>query len=176
MKVCIVCADIRLVSADTQDWNISIALEVKISYRDSYASLWMRPKNVLTREWKCRRHIYKFMCFHNQFFTAVLRFNGRCGGNTAGVESAVWSALIRGSPVLWRSSSSPMQEYVAYSHTGRIIPAIWFRYDLSPITVKYTERRQPLYRFITTVRQPSGSAICLAGCLSCVVLVAVVNV
>ncbi|KAB1260119.1 Endoplasmic reticulum-Golgi intermediate compartment protein 1, partial [Camelus dromedarius] len=44
------------------------------------------------------------------------------------------------------------KEYVAYSHTGRIIPAIWFRYDLSPITVKYTERRQPLYRFITTVR------------------------
>lgn len=46
------------------------------------------------------------------------------------------------------------QEYVAYSHTGRIIPAIWFRYDLSPITVKYTERRQPLYRFITTVSVP----------------------
>ncbi|XP_053159652.1 endoplasmic reticulum-Golgi intermediate compartment protein 1 isoform X2 [Hemicordylus capensis] len=43
------------------------------------------------------------------------------------------------------------KEYVAYSHTGRIIPAIWFRYDLSPITVKYTERRQPLYRFITTI-------------------------
>ncbi|XP_042526010.1 endoplasmic reticulum-Golgi intermediate compartment protein 1 isoform X2 [Dipodomys spectabilis] len=43
------------------------------------------------------------------------------------------------------------KEYVAYSHTGRIIPAIWFRYDLSPITVKYTERRQPVYRFITTV-------------------------
>lgn len=45
----------------------------------------------------------------------------------------------------------PTQEYVAYSHTGRIIPAIWFRYDLSPITVKYTERRQPFYRFVTTV-------------------------
>lgn len=45
----------------------------------------------------------------------------------------------------------PSQEYVAYSHTGRIVPAIWFRYDLSPITVKYTERRQPFYRFITTV-------------------------
>ncbi|KAF4802092.1 putative protein RPL26L1 isoform X4 [Turdus rufiventris] len=44
------------------------------------------------------------------------------------------------------------KEYVAYSHTGRIIPAIWFRYDLSPITVKYTERRQPLYRFITSHR------------------------
>ncbi|XP_076793183.1 endoplasmic reticulum-Golgi intermediate compartment protein 1 isoform X2 [Arvicanthis niloticus] len=47
------------------------------------------------------------------------------------------------------------KEYVAYSHTGRIIPAIWFRYDLSPITVKYTERRQPLYRFITTATESS---------------------
>lgn len=28
---------------------------------------------------------------------------------------------------------------------------IWFRYDLSPITVKYVERRKPLYHFITTV-------------------------
>lgn len=54
-------------------------------------------------------------------------------------------------------SPPPPQEYVAYSHTGRIIPAIWFRYDLSPITVKYTERRQPLYRFITTV---SGWGAC----------------
>lgn len=54
----------------------------------------------------------------------------------------------------------PPQEYVAYSHTGRIIPAIWFRYDLSPITVKYTERRQPLYRFITTV---SGWGACGEG-------------
>ncbi|XP_008577666.1 PREDICTED: endoplasmic reticulum-Golgi intermediate compartment protein 1, partial [Galeopterus variegatus] len=50
------------------------------------------------------------------------------------------------------------KEYVAYSHTGRIIPAIWFRYDLSPITVKYTERRQPLYRFITTVSGPGLGA------------------
>ncbi|KAF7470542.1 endoplasmic reticulum-Golgi intermediate compartment protein 1 [Marmota monax] len=48
------------------------------------------------------------------------------------------------------------KEYVAYSHTGRIIPAIWFRYDLSPITVKYTERRQPLYRFITTAWHSAG--------------------
>lgn len=60
----------------------------------------------------------------------------------------VWCLILTSPPPF--SLSSP-QEYVAYSHTGRIIPAIWFRYDLSPITVKYTERRQPLYRFITTV-------------------------
>ncbi|CAH3188275.1 unnamed protein product, partial [Porites evermanni] len=43
------------------------------------------------------------------------------------------------------------KDYVAYGHGGRILPAIWFRYDLSPITVKYVERRKPLYHFITTV-------------------------
>lgn len=61
------------------------------------------------------------------------------------------------------------QEYVAYSHTGRIIPAIWFRYDLSPITVKYTERRQPLYRFITTICAIIGGTFTVAGIIdSCI--------
>ncbi|XP_053091680.1 endoplasmic reticulum-Golgi intermediate compartment protein 1 isoform X2 [Pangasianodon hypophthalmus] len=61
------------------------------------------------------------------------------------------------------------KEYVAYSHTGRIIPAIWFRYDLSPITVKYTERRQPLYRFITTICAIIGGTFTVAGIIdSCI--------
>ena len=34
---------------------------------------------------------------------------------------------------------------------GRVMPAVWFRYDLSPITVKYTERRKPIYSFLTMV-------------------------
>ncbi|XP_047209208.1 endoplasmic reticulum-Golgi intermediate compartment protein 1 isoform X1 [Girardinichthys multiradiatus] len=61
------------------------------------------------------------------------------------------------------------KEYVAYSHTGRIIPAIWFRYDLSPITVKYTERRQPVYRFITTICAIIGGTFTVAGIIdSCI--------
>ncbi|XP_019901537.1 endoplasmic reticulum-Golgi intermediate compartment protein 1 isoform X3 [Esox lucius] len=61
------------------------------------------------------------------------------------------------------------KEYVAYSHTGRIIPAIWYRYDLSPITVKYTERRQPLYRFITTICAIIGGTFTVAGIIdSCI--------
>lgn len=43
------------------------------------------------------------------------------------------------------------KEYIAYHHSGRIIPAVWFKYELQPITVKYTERRQPLYAFLTSV-------------------------
>ncbi|XP_078406827.1 endoplasmic reticulum-Golgi intermediate compartment protein 1 isoform X2 [Cetorhinus maximus] len=61
------------------------------------------------------------------------------------------------------------KEYVAYSHTGRIIPAIWFRYDLSPITVKYVERQQPLYRFITTICAIIGGTFTVAGIIdSCI--------
>lgn len=32
-----------------------------------------------------------------------------------------------------------------------MMPAIWFRYDLSPITVRYKEKRKPFYTFLTTV-------------------------
>ncbi|WAR21808.1 ERGI1-like protein [Mya arenaria] len=42
------------------------------------------------------------------------------------------------------------RELVQYGHGGQMMPAIWFRYELSPITVQYTERRQPLYHFLTT--------------------------
>jgi endoplasmic reticulum-Golgi intermediate compartment protein 1 len=44
------------------------------------------------------------------------------------------------------------KEYLAYHHSGQILPALWFRYELTPITVKYTERRQPVYSFLTSVR------------------------
>jgi hypothetical protein len=44
------------------------------------------------------------------------------------------------------------KEYVPYAHGGYKVPAtIWFRYDLNPITVKYTEKRKPFYTFLTTV-------------------------
>ena len=36
-------------------------------------------------------------------------------------------------------------------HGRRILPAIWFRYEISAITVKYHEKRPPLYTFVTTV-------------------------
>ncbi|XP_076367826.1 endoplasmic reticulum-Golgi intermediate compartment protein 1-like isoform X1 [Tachypleus tridentatus] len=62
--------------------------------------------------------------------------------------------------------------YVAFSHSGRIIPAIWFRYDLNPITVKYTEKRQPLYSFITTVCAIVGGTFTVAGIIDSVIFTA----
>ncbi|XP_071033182.1 endoplasmic reticulum-Golgi intermediate compartment protein 1 isoform X3 [Parasteatoda tepidariorum] len=52
---------------------------------------------------------------------------------------------------------------VTFSHSGRIMPAIWFRYDLTPITVKYTETRPPLYSFLTTVCAIVGGTFTVAG-------------
>lgn len=43
------------------------------------------------------------------------------------------------------------KDVVQYGHGGRMMPAIWFRYDLSPITVRYKEKRKPFYTFLTTV-------------------------
>lgn len=43
------------------------------------------------------------------------------------------------------------------------MPAIWFRYDLTPITVKYTRRRKPLYHFLTTTMAIIGGTFTVAG-------------
>lgn len=61
------------------------------------------------------------------------------------------------------------RSYYSISHSGRAIPAIWFRYDLSPITVKYHERRPPIYSFLTTVCAIVGGTFTVAGIIdSCI--------
>lgn len=64
------------------------------------------------------------------------------------------------------------KDYMAYGHGGRILPAIWFRYDLSPITVKYVERRKPLYHFITTVCAIVGGTFTVAGIIDSIIFTA----
>ena len=55
------------------------------------------------------------------------------------------------------------KSFVAFSHSGRIMPAIWFRYDLTPITVKYTNKRKPIYHFLTTISAIVGGVFTVAG-------------
>lgn len=57
------------------------------------------------------------------------------------------------------------RSYVSFGHGGRVIPAVWFRYDLTPITVKYHHKRQPFYTFITTVCAIVGGTFTVAGIL-----------
>ncbi|KXJ18404.1 endoplasmic reticulum-Golgi intermediate compartment protein 1 [Exaiptasia diaphana] len=64
------------------------------------------------------------------------------------------------------------KDYITYSHGGAILPATWFRYDLSPITVKYIERRKPLYHFITTICAIIGGTFTVAGIIDSSILTA----
>ncbi|GMT36015.1 hypothetical protein PFISCL1PPCAC_27312, partial [Pristionchus fissidentatus] len=61
------------------------------------------------------------------------------------------------------------REYVSYHHSGRIIPAVWFKYELQPITVKMTETRQSFYTFLTSICAVVGGAFTVAGIIDSVV-------
>lgn len=55
--------------------------------------------------------------------------------------------------------------YRGYPTYGQMTPAIWFKYDLNPITVKYTEKRPPFYTFLTTICAIVGGTFTVAGIL-----------
>jgi len=61
------------------------------------------------------------------------------------------------------------RSHISFGHGGRVIPALWFRYDLNPITVRYHETRPPLYHFLTTVCAIVGGTFTVAGIIdSCI--------
>jgi len=64
------------------------------------------------------------------------------------------------------------KDYIAYGHGQRVMPAIWFRYELTPITVKYTEERKPFYHFITMACAIVGGAFTVAGIIDSMVFTA----
>ncbi|XP_043247437.1 endoplasmic reticulum-Golgi intermediate compartment protein 1-like isoform X2 [Amphibalanus amphitrite] len=72
------------------------------------------------------------------------------------------------------------REVVSYQYTyvsrvrqqlGRS-PAIWFKYELNPITVRYHERRPPLYTFITSICAIVGGTFTVAGIIDSVIFTA----
>ena len=64
------------------------------------------------------------------------------------------------------------KNFVAFSHSGRIMPAVWFRYDMTPITVKYTQRRKPLYSFLTMIAAIVGGVFTVAGIIDSLIFTA----
>eukprot|EP00096_Caligus_rogercresseyi_P009569 TRINITY_DN326_c0_g1_i4.p1 TRINITY_DN326_c0_g1~~TRINITY_DN326_c0_g1_i4.p1 ORF type:complete len:291 (-),score=99.04 TRINITY_DN326_c0_g1_i4:457-1329(-) len=70
---------------------------------------------------------------------------------------------IGGTKLLAYQYTYAYRSYVSLGHGGRVVPAIWFRYDLNPITVKYHETRPPIYHFLTTVCAIVGGTFTVAG-------------
>lgn len=53
--------------------------------------------------------------------------------------------------------------YAYRSFVGRGMPALWFRYDLSPLTVRYKEKGEPIFSFLTAVCAVVGGVFTVAG-------------
>jgi len=53
-----------------------------------------------------------------------------------------------------------------------MIPAIWFRYDITPITVKYTEHREKFYTFLTSICAVVGGSFTVASILDSLIFTA----
>jgi len=61
------------------------------------------------------------------------------------------------------------KDFLQYMHGRKMSAASWFRYEISPLTVKYTEKKQPFYRFITTICAVIGGTFTVAGIIDSMV-------
>lgn len=79
---------------------------------------------------------------------------------------------LSGSRVVSYQYTYAYKTYISFSPMGRFIPAIWFKYDLNPITVRYHEKRPPFYTFITTVCAIVGGTFTVAGIIDSAIFTA----
>jgi len=79
---------------------------------------------------------------------------------------------IAGDKIVSYQYTYAYKTYMSFSPMGRFIPAIWFKYDLNPITVRYHEKRPPFYTFITTVCAIVGGTFTVAGIIDSAIFTA----
>ena len=61
------------------------------------------------------------------------------------------------------------KKYISLGFTGHVIPAIWFKYDINPISVKYKKHRRPFYEFICMTCAIVGGTFTVAGIIDSLV-------
>lgn len=64
------------------------------------------------------------------------------------------------------------KKYISMGFSGHVIPAVWFKYDINPISVKYVERRKPVYEFICMTCAIVGGTFTVAGIIDSLVFTA----
>lgn len=69
---------------------------------------------------------------------------------------------IRGSEIA-TNQFSVTEHYTAGDHGPRVVPGVFFFYDLSPIKVKFTEKRPSFLHFLTTVCAIVGGVYTVAS-------------
>jgi len=83
-----------------------------------------------------------------------------------GIESHDY--IMKIVPTIYESYSGKTQisyqyTYAYRSFVGRASPALWFRYDLSPLTVKYREHGEPFFSFLTAICAVVGGVFTVAN-------------
>jgi len=61
------------------------------------------------------------------------------------------------------------KKYISLGFSGHVIPAIWFKYDINPISIKYKERRKPFYEFLCMTCAIIGGTFTVAGIIDSLV-------
>lgn len=61
------------------------------------------------------------------------------------------------------------KKYISLGFTGQVIPAVWFKYDINPISVKYKLRRKPFYEFLCMTCAIVGGTFTVAGIIDSLV-------
>jgi hypothetical protein len=83
-----------------------------------------------------------------------------------GIESHDY--IMKIVPTIYESydGSTTISYQYTYAHRsflGRGPAALWFRYDLSPLTVRYKEKGEPIFSFLTAVCAVVGGVFTVAG-------------
>ena len=61
------------------------------------------------------------------------------------------------------------KRYISIGFSGHVIPAIWFKYDINPISVKYKKHRRPFYEFLCMTCAIVGGTFTVAGIIDSLV-------
>lgn len=127
---------------------------------------------------KFGEHVPNLNAIPDSSFVSLNNFEGR-----AADTSASHDYIMKIVPTIFETPSGdeyyPYQftyahrEYVPMTHGGyKVPPTVWFRYDLNPITVKYTEHRQPIYHFLTMICAIVGGTFTVAGIVDSLIFTA----
>lgn len=76
---------------------------------------------------------------------------------------------LNGSTLRPYQYSYAYKKYISIGFTGRVVPAVWFKYDINPISVKYKERRKPFYEFLCMTCAIVGGTFTVAGIIDSLV-------
>lgn len=91
-------------------------------------------------------------------------------GNIGGIETAIFEYYTKVVPTTYRPlDKPPVNVYQFTANSNKIVnqqmPSLYLRYDFSPVTVRYTEKREATSHFLVQICAVIGGVFTVAGLL-----------